>query len=47
VQLDFQFTFAHRLDMTLSVGYAEGCESGNKLGDEWMVSLKLLAFDVL
>lgn len=33
--------------MTLSVGYAEGCESGNKLGDEWMVSLKLLAFDVL
>jgi hypothetical protein len=46
-QLDFQFTFAHRLDMTLSAGYAEGDESGNKLGDEWMVSLKLLAFDVL
>jgi hypothetical protein len=46
-QLDFQFTFAHRLDMTLSVGYAEGYENGNKLGDEWMVSLKLLAFDVL
>ncbi len=46
-QLDFQFTFAHRLDMTISVGYAEGYEDGNKLGDEWMVSLKLLAFDVL
>ena len=46
-QLDFQFAFAHRLDMTLSVGYAEGYESGTKLGDEWMVSLKLLAFDVL
>ncbi|MCZ6560549.1 MAG: hypothetical protein O6931_06645 [Gammaproteobacteria bacterium] len=46
-QLDFQFTFAQRLDMTLSVGYAQGYESGNKLSDEWMVSLKLLAFDVL
>jgi len=46
-QLDFQFTFANRLDMTLSVGYAAGYDNGTKLSDEWMVSLKLLAFDVL
>jgi len=47
VQLDFQFTLSHCLDMALWAGCAEGCENGNKLGDEWMVSLKLLAFDVL
>ncbi len=46
-QLDCQFTFAHVSDMTLSVSYAVGYESRTKQSDEWMVSLKLLAFDVL
>ena len=41
-QLDLEFTLAHRLPMTLSVGYAAGYESGNKLNDEWMISLKIL-----
>jgi hypothetical protein len=42
LQLDLGFTIAHRLPMTFSVGYAAGFESGNKLDDEWMVSLKIL-----
>ena len=46
-QLDSQFTLAHRLEMTLSVGCAGGYESGHKLGDQWMAALKLPAFDVL
>ncbi|MDH3434373.1 MAG: hypothetical protein OEM60_10975, partial [Gammaproteobacteria bacterium] len=41
-QLDLEFTLAHRLPMTLSVGYAAGYESGNRLSDEWMISLKIL-----
>ncbi|MDH3552429.1 MAG: hypothetical protein OER22_07420, partial [Gammaproteobacteria bacterium] len=41
-QLDLEFTLAHRLPMTLSVGYAAGYESGAKLNDEWMISLKIL-----
>ena len=43
---DFQFTLTHCLDMTFSVGCAESYESGNKLGGEWVASLKLLAFDL-
>jgi hypothetical protein len=30
------------LNMTLSFGYAAGFERGRKLGDEWMLSLKML-----
>ncbi len=41
-QLDLEFTIAHRLPMTLSVGYAAGYESGERLGDEWMISLKIM-----
>lgn len=41
-QLDFHFTLAHRLPMTLSVGYAAGFEDGDKMGDEAMISLKIL-----
>ena len=41
-QLDLEFTLAHRLPMTLSVGYAAGYESGDRLSDEWMISLKIL-----
>ena len=41
-QLDLSFTIVHRLPMTLSLGYAMGRENGQKLDDEWMVSLKIL-----
>ena len=41
-QLDLQFTLGHRHAMTLSAGYAAGYRSGDKLDDEWMVSLKIL-----
>lgn len=41
-QLDLNFTIAHRLPMTLSVGYAAGYDEGDRVGDEWMVSLKIL-----
>ncbi|NIP19115.1 MAG: hypothetical protein GWM87_13865 [Xanthomonadales bacterium] len=41
-QVDLEFTLAHRLPMTFSVGYAVGYEDGNKHDDEWMVSLKIL-----
>ena len=43
LQIDFRFTILSRLDMTLSVGYAEGFGSGSVLDDdEFMVSLKIL-----
>ena len=41
-QLDLEFTVAHRLPMTFSIGYAAGYEEGNRQGDEWMISLKIL-----
>lgn len=41
-QLDLEFTIAHRLPMTFSVGYASGYESGDRLNNEWMISLKIL-----
>lgn len=40
-QLDLEFTLAHRLPMTFSLGYATGFEDGNSQ-DEWLVSLKIL-----
>jgi hypothetical protein len=42
VQLDLHFTLSHSHAMTLSFGYAAGYKSGNKLDDEWMISLKIL-----
>jgi hypothetical protein len=41
-QLDLEFTLAHRLPMTFSIGYAAGYEKGDRQGDEWMISLKIL-----
>jgi len=41
-QLDLEFTLAHRLPMTFSVGYAAGYEEGERLSDEWMISLKIM-----
>ena len=41
-QLDLNFTLAHRLPMTFSVGVAAGYEDGERRDDEWMVSLKIL-----
>jgi hypothetical protein len=41
-QGDLRFTILHRYEMTLSVGYAVGYESGRRNGDEWMVSLKII-----
>ncbi len=41
-QIDFQFTLAHRLPMTFSLGYARGRENGRWRDDEWLVSLKIL-----
>jgi hypothetical protein len=42
VQLDLNFTVMDHLPMTISVGYAQGFEDGQKLDDEWLVSLKVL-----
>ncbi|MFP6802402.1 MAG: hypothetical protein VCA12_04585 [Pseudomonadales bacterium] len=41
-QVDLQFNLAHRLPMTLSLGYAVGLESGQPHESEWMLSLKVL-----
>jgi hypothetical protein len=41
-QVDLNLTLTHRLPMTLSFGYAAGFEDGDKLGEEWMLSLKIL-----
>ena len=41
-QLDFNFTLAHRLPMTLSLGYAAAIEDGAKRNDEWLISLKIM-----
>lgn len=42
LQLDFNFTLAHRLPMTLSVGYAVGVEDWKKQDEEWLLSLKIM-----
>lgn len=41
-QLDFNFTLAHRLPMTLSLGYAAAIEDQQKTSDEWLISLKIM-----
>jgi hypothetical protein len=41
-QIDLNFTLAHRLPMTLSIGYAAGIESRAFHSDEWMISLKIM-----
>jgi hypothetical protein len=42
VQLDFNFTLAHRLPMTFSVGYAAAIEDWAKRDEEWLISLKIM-----
>jgi hypothetical protein len=41
-QVDFRFQVLHRLDMTLSAGYAVGWADSVRAGDEFMLSLKIL-----
>ncbi len=41
-QVDFNFTLAHRLPMTFSVGYAAGIEDWSKRNEEWLISLKIM-----
>jgi hypothetical protein len=41
-QVDLNFTLAHRLPMTLSLGYAAGIEDGTKRDEEWLISLKIM-----
>ncbi len=42
IQMDWNFTVATRLPMTLSMGYAAGFESGVVQRNEFMVSLRIL-----
>jgi hypothetical protein len=42
VQLDLRFLVLHRLDMTLSAGYAVGWAEDERVDDEAMLSLKIL-----
>jgi hypothetical protein len=42
IQTDWNLTFAHRLPMVLSLGYAEGFEDGERRGSEVLVSLKIM-----
>ncbi|MBL8542806.1 MAG: hypothetical protein JNJ63_03270 [Hyphomonadaceae bacterium] len=42
VQMDWNFTAAHRLPMVLSLGYARGFEDGQRRGDEVLLSLKIM-----
>lgn len=41
-QVDFNFTLAHRLPMTLSAGFASGFEGGRARSDEALISLKIM-----
>ena len=42
VQLDLQFYVMHVQEMMLSFGYATGFENGDRIDDEFMLSLKVL-----
>ena len=42
LQFDLRFTVLSRLDMTLSVGYAQAFSEGMKASNEFMISLKIL-----
>ncbi len=42
MQVDLEFTVVHRLPMSLSLGFARGFNSGHKVDDEIMLSLKIL-----
>ncbi len=36
------FSVLHRYDMTLSAGYAVGFQGSQRVGSEWMISLKIM-----
>jgi hypothetical protein len=41
-QADLRFSVLHWYDMTLSVGYAVGYQGSQRVGPEWMISLKIM-----
>jgi len=41
-QVDLYFSVLHRYDMTLSAGYAVGFQGSQRVGSEWMISLKIM-----
>ncbi len=41
-QVDFRFSVLHWYEMTLSLGYAVGYRDGQRSGNEWMISLKIM-----
>jgi hypothetical protein len=41
-QLDLRFSFLHWYDMVLSAGYAVGYQGSQRVGSEWMISLKIM-----
>jgi hypothetical protein len=41
-QVDTRISVLHWYDMTFSVGYAVGLQGSQKVGTEWMVSLKIM-----
>ena len=41
-QVDMRFSLLHWYGMTLSAGFAAGFQGSNKVGTEWMVSLKIM-----
>jgi hypothetical protein len=41
-QVDLSFSILHRYNMTLSAGYAVGCQPSERAESEWMVSLKIM-----
>ncbi|TAK50400.1 MAG: hypothetical protein EPO27_04600 [Betaproteobacteria bacterium] len=41
-QVDLRFSVLHWYDMTLSLGYAVGYRGGQRAGNEWMISLKIM-----
>ncbi|MFV8819677.1 YncE family protein [Haliea sp. E17] len=42
LQVDFGFTFAHRMPLVLSLGFGQGFVDSDKAGNEWLFSLKIL-----
>ncbi len=41
-QVDLRFSFLHWYGMTLSAGFAAGFQNSQKVGTEWMISLKIM-----
>ena len=41
-QVDMRISVLHTYDMTLSAGFAAGFQGSQKVGTEWMISLKIM-----